>query len=190
MECYFQSALSPNTQRTYSSAQNRYLRFCTQANIVPFSVVEHHLCQFAVRLAHDKVAHSSIKGYLSAVRRLQIAQGLPDPLIASMPKLEGVIRGIKVTQARAGSPKKNRLPITPSILSSIRLQWEKLGSSQDHTMLWAAVTLLFWLPSIWRDYSPRRLHLRPCHPSDIRRCECRQDHGPSDIKGETEGIKD
>ena len=64
--------------------------------------------------------------------------------MASMPKLEGVIKGIKGTQARSGSSRKKRLPITPSILNSMRLQWEKQGLSQDHVMLWAAVTLSFF----------------------------------------------
>ena len=61
-----------------------------------------------------------------------------------MPKLEGVIKGIKGTQARSGSSEKKRLPITPSIRNSTRLQRENQGSSQDHVMLWAAVTLSFF----------------------------------------------
>ena len=101
---------------------------------------EHGLCLFAAQLAHDKVSHLSIKSYLSAIRHTQIALGLPDPSMASMPKLEGVIKGIKGTQARSGSSKKKRLPITPSILNSMR-QWEK---QEDHVMLWAAVTLSFF----------------------------------------------
>ena len=140
MERYFRSALAPNTQRTYSSAQNRYLQFCTKTNLPPLPVLERQLCQFAVHLAQDNVSHATIKGYLSAFRHLQISQGLPDPGISSMPKLEGVIKGIKVTQARSKPPKKNRLPITPQILHSIRLQWEKQRPNHDHNMFWAAVT--------------------------------------------------
>ena len=140
VEQYFHAALAPNTICTYTSAKNRNLHFCTFSCIKPFPVNEHSLCLFAAQLAQDKVSHLSIKSYLSAIRHTQIALGLPDPSMASMPKLEGVIKGIKATQARSGSPKKKRLPITPSILNSMRLQWEKQGPSQDHIMLWAAVT--------------------------------------------------
>lgn len=115
-----------------------------QAQVTPFPVNEHNLCLFAAQLALDQVSHSSIKGYLSAVRHLQISQGHPDPSIATMPKLEGVIKGIKSTQAKSGTPKKNRLPITPAILNSIRLQWQGEGPSQDQVMLWAAATLCFF----------------------------------------------
>ena len=61
-----------------------------------------------------------------------------------MPKLEGVIEGIKSTLAKSGNPKKNRLPITPEILNSLWLQWQTAGSSQDHVMLSAAATLCFF----------------------------------------------
>ena len=61
-----------------------------------------------------------------------------------MPKLEGVVKGIKATQARALQSKRTRLPITPNIITSIREVWEAQGPSYDHTMLWAAVTLCFF----------------------------------------------
>ena len=135
-------ALSRNDHRTFLSAQKRYRQFCTQAKVTPFPVNEHDLCS---HLAQEKVSHSSIKGYLSAVRHLQISQGHPDPSMATMPKLEGVIKGIKSTQAKAGTPKTTRLPITSAILNSIRLQWQREGPSQDQGMLWAAATLCFFL---------------------------------------------
>ncbi len=48
---------------------------------------------------------------------MQIAQDMPDPKISSMPKLEGVIRGIRTYQLKhANKQPKIRLPITPEIL--------------------------------------------------------------------------
>lgn len=61
-----------------------------------------------------------------------------------MPKLEGVIKGIKTTQARSQSSKPNRFPITPNILLLIAGVWEAEGLSRDHIMLWAATTLCFF----------------------------------------------
>ena len=80
MDNYFQSALAPTSQRTYSSAQQSYLRF-----FEPLPVAEH---QFASNLANEKLAHAPIKSYLSVIRHMQISSGLPDPELANMPKLE------------------------------------------------------------------------------------------------------
>ncbi len=49
-------------------------------------------------LSGSGISHGSIKCYLSAIRNMQIAQDMPDPRISTMPKLEGVIRGIKATE--------------------------------------------------------------------------------------------
>ena len=143
MELYFQSALAPTSQRTYASAQ-RYVCFCISFGLTPLPVSEHQLCQFASHLANETLAHSTIKGYLLAICHLQIASGLPDPAISNMPKPEGVVKGIKSTQARAQSSKRTRLPITPHIIKAMGAVWEAQGPSQDHVMLWAAVTLCFF----------------------------------------------
>ena len=144
MEHYFQSALAPSSQRTYSSAQQRYLGFCTAAGLAPLPATERQLCQFASFLASGNLTHSTIKGYLSAVCHLHIASGLSDPGIPNMPNLEGVLKGIKAMQARAHSSARTRLPITPPIIRRIGEVWETQGPSQDHVMLWAAVTLCFF----------------------------------------------
>ena len=51
-------------------------------------------------LAEDGISHASVKCYLSALRRMQIAQCFPDSLISNMPKLEAVVKGIKAQQAK------------------------------------------------------------------------------------------
>ena len=144
MDHYFQSALAPSSQRTYASAQQRYWHFCHSFGLAALPVTEHQLCQFASYFANDSLTHATIKGYLSAIRHLQIASGLPDPTISAMPKLEGVVKGIKATQARALQSKRTWLPITPKIITSIREVWEAQRPSYDHMMLWAAVTLGFF----------------------------------------------
>ena len=139
-----QSALAPTSQRTYASAQQRYVCFCISFGLAPLPVSEHQLCQFASHLANETLAHSTIKGYLSAIRHLQRASGFPDPATSNIPKLEWVIKGIKSTQARAQSSKHTRHPITPHIVKAMGAVWEAQGPSQDHVMLWAAVTLCFF----------------------------------------------
>lgn len=144
MDSYFRAALAPSSQKTYASAQNRYIHFCTSFNLNPLPLIEHQLCQYVSYLAEQNIAHSSIKGYLSALRHMQIASGRPDPGIASMPKLEGVVKGIKSMQARTNRKANTRLPVTADILRQIGAVWEQSGPSIDHRMLWAAVTLAFF----------------------------------------------
>ena len=80
-----------------------------------------------------------------AIRNMQIAQDMPDPKISSMPKLEGVIRGIRTYQLKhANKQPKIRLPITPEILLKLRAIWEYDRSNSDHIMIWAACCVAFF----------------------------------------------
>ncbi len=141
---YFNHALAPSTQRTYQSAKNRYLKFCMRGSLSPIPVGENTLCLFVAFLAEEKVAHRSIKSYLSAVRHLQISQGLRDPHIGDMSHLEQVLKGIKSTQAKRGLKPKPRLPITPEVLRKLQSVWASEAESFDHVMLWAASVVCFF----------------------------------------------
>ncbi len=99
------------------------------------------LCLLVAFLAEEKVAHRSIKSYLSAVRHLQISQGLRDPHISH---LEQVLMGIKSTQAKRGLKPKPRLPNTPEVLRKRQSVWASEAESFDHVMLWAASVVCFF----------------------------------------------
>ena len=142
MERYFRQGLASSTQRTYSSAQKRYLEFCNNHALPPLTVYEHQLCRFVSFLGDQGLAYSSLKGYLSAIRNLQISYNYPDPNISRIPKLEQVLRGIKRQNATANT-KRERLPITPDILIKLRAVWERENTKQDNIMLWAVSSLCF-----------------------------------------------
>ena len=89
----------------------------------------------------ESLRHSTVKAYLSAVRHLQVSQGLGDPQMSSMPRLELVVRGLKREQA--GAPSKPRLPITPAILRQIHNYW-KDSQEWDKVMVGAAMCLCFF----------------------------------------------
>ena len=73
----------------------------------------------------DGLQDSSIKGYLSAVRRMQIVYGLGDPFVASWPVLECTLKGIQLRQAKNSATRpQHRLPVTPAILRLLRQFWE------------------------------------------------------------------
>lgn len=56
-----------------------------------------------------------------------------------MPRLEQVIRGIKLTQAKGNK----RLPISIEVQGKMRESWQ-LVASQDSGMLWAAASVCFF----------------------------------------------
>lgn len=144
VDWYFQQGLAPSTQKTYASAQKRYINFCTLHSLPLLPALEPQVCQFISYLADEKVGHSSIKAYLSALRHLHIAKGLPDPKIGDMSKLEQVLRGIKRAQSKLIAPPRVRLPITPDILKKIRKVWNEDGQNPDKILLWAAACTCFF----------------------------------------------
>ena len=105
-------------------------------------------CLFITSLANDKLAHSTIKSYLSGIRHLHIERGRGDPGISNMARLEQVLRGIKRVQAKSvwgggGGGQRTRLPISIKILQALEEVWEK-RATHDAFMLWGAAALCFF----------------------------------------------
>ena len=80
-------SLGPSTQRVYSTGQRRYLNFCGVHELNPFPLSEDQLCMFVAHLMDEGLQQSSIKGYLSAICRMQIVKGMGDPFASSLPLL-------------------------------------------------------------------------------------------------------
>lgn len=113
-------------------------------SLKPFPVSEAVLCYYVACLGQDGLASTSIKTYLSGIRQVQISHGFPEPHVGSMPRLQQVMRGVRVEQGKDGRTPRTRLPITPGILKRMKLVWEKEGASWDTTMLWAVSTVAFF----------------------------------------------
>ena len=117
LEGLVRDLIAPSTAQVYATGQRRYLSFCRKSNSNPLPLSENQMCLFVVHLADEGLQHSSIKGYLSAVRRMQIVFGMGDPFVASWTLLECTLRGIKLGQAkRVATHSHPRLPVTPAIL--------------------------------------------------------------------------
>jgi len=115
-ECV-KASIAPSTSRVYASAQKRYLAFCSKVNARSLSLTEKQICCYTVFLYQEGIQHSSMKGYLAALRRMQIVWGMGDPVMSSWPLLECTLNGIKRSQARNVATRlKSRLPITPALL--------------------------------------------------------------------------
>ena len=95
----YYTGLAPATQKAYLADKKRYLDFCKRSELQPVPVAEGNLCRFVAFLQVERLYYSTEKSYLSAVRHLQISQGLGDPRMGIMPKQELVVRGPKREQA-------------------------------------------------------------------------------------------
>ena len=150
---FIEASIAPSTARVYASGQRRYLTFGKNSKSPPLPLTESHLCLFVAHLADEGLKHTSIKGYLSAIQRLQIVQGLGDPfvaswppgLLASWPLLECSLKGIKLRQAKSVATRsKTRLPITPNMLRHLRGSWKKDRHNADNIRLWAPCCTCFF----------------------------------------------
>ena len=143
MDFYCNQALADSTKRSYNSAIRRYIQFCFIHNYTSVPTNEHLLCRYVVSLANEGLSATTIKCYLSAICHRHITEGRGDPNIGSMPKLELLMRGMKMVQGRAGQSKP-RQPITPDLLLKLRGVWLGQSEGRDGHMLWAASSLCFF----------------------------------------------
>ena len=100
---YLANGLAPSTHQVYGSAQRQFLEFCSQDilsdpghPLLPAS--EQTLMRFCAHLA-DRLHHSPIKVYLSAVRSLHIDYGYPDPLSNCL-QLQHLLEGLNNIRAQ------------------------------------------------------------------------------------------
>ena len=139
---YLSNGLAPSTRWVYRSARRQFFDFCTlegyvssNGSLLPTS--EQTLLRFCSHLA-DRLHHSSIKVYLSAIRSLHIDQGFPDPLVNCL-QLQRLLRGIKCHQ---GSSLPQCQPVAADLMRIIQRSLDAHNS--EYIMLWAACCLGFF----------------------------------------------
>ena len=66
------NAIKPNTKRTYSSAQKRFIKFCVMYDLDPLPASEDTVLYYISFLFRDGLKGSSIRVYLSGLRNLHI----------------------------------------------------------------------------------------------------------------------
>ena len=77
------NSLANTSRRSYSSAQKQYLQFCERLKFNPLPATEWQLVLFVAEVG-QRLCHSSVRSYLSAIRHMQITAGLGDPLVNSL----------------------------------------------------------------------------------------------------------
>ena len=140
---FYSQGLASNTKKCYSSGQKRFLSFCKKFNLDPIPPSEYTTLLFISQMGLEGLSLSTIKSYLASIRNLLINAGFPNHHIYT-PKVELVIRGIKRTKVCIKDTCKARLPITPVILSKLKLVWGVHPISKDCKMLWAAACIGFF----------------------------------------------
>ena len=113
---FFAKGLAKSTLKFYQSGIRRYKSFCTSLGRPSIPITEDTLAVFVASLAKEGVSHASLRVYLSALRHHQIESGHGDPSISRMVRLEYILKGIKRDNVQSSNPRKDRQPITPSIL--------------------------------------------------------------------------
>lgn len=134
-------SVAESTRQTYSSGEKRFLDFCSLYRLCPpLPAKEDTLIRYVSYLARS-IKHSSIKGYLAAVRHLHIRNCF-DLNLKKLLRLQMVCKGIKRAQ---GSGTRVRLPIT---IEHLNLFFCLLAiprtKNNDSVMIWAAMTLAFF----------------------------------------------
>lgn len=87
-ELLFSKGLADSTQRTYQSAQKRFLTFCREGDFKASQVL---LCRYVSYLAEPNLKYKTIKAYLSIIRFLHIAEGAEDPFEPNLLRLQYVL---------------------------------------------------------------------------------------------------
>ena len=105
---------------------------------------ENTILLFITSLAQSKLAQSTIKAYLSAVRSLHIQSGLLHKFSSQLsPRVEMILRGIKKEQSEGQSP-RIRLPITIEIMYKIQQLLQGQSNDYYNSMIWAACCIAFF----------------------------------------------
>ena len=144
VQYYFENGLAPATQRCYSAGQQRYIQFCTQANLTQIPTSESTLSLFVAYLARTGLAHSTIKVYLSSIGNLHLSCSQHHVYRRALtPRLEQILQGIKREQAST-RPVRIRLPVTVDIMHSIYSVLSKTPNQYQEIMLWAACCTAFF----------------------------------------------
>ncbi len=88
----------------------------------------------------QRVCHSTIRSYLSAIRHAHLERVFQNPM-AGKTRLELALKGSRRQWPRAKDP---RLPITPRILEAIGQALMRSRNQYEQLLIWAACCLGFF----------------------------------------------
>jgi len=138
------NSLAKSNRNTYATGQWRYGKFCKMVGVKPISISESTLTLFVTHLATSNISLRTIKVYLAAVRHIRVCKGLHKHFNQQItPRLHLILRGIQ-KQLSIRDFTKPYLPITLSILRSIKTVLSKNTPCFDKTIFWTMGCLAFF----------------------------------------------
>ena len=105
------TAYHPGTQRSYKSRLNGYYRFCQFYRMKPFPATEVGLMRFTRYVANGVTSYSTVKGYLSTIKRAHELSNIP-----FLKKYEVLRMQMYSIRKELAVPVKKATPITPLLL--------------------------------------------------------------------------
>ena len=141
---YYQQGLANSTYHSYSAAIKIYNSFCHAISYSPTPTTEYTFLLFTAYLGQRKLAFSTIRVYLSAVRSLHIAARMHQTFSSQLtPRVQQVVRGIRKAQALE-KPTQLRLPVTIDIMLKIKAILSSDPHKYHNIMMWAACCIAFF----------------------------------------------
>ena len=132
--------VAPSTRRTYNAGTSAFSEFCGKRGIPLLPASELTLRYFCTYLS-KRVSYRTIKVYLAGIRLLHLEHGFEDPT-RDAPLLTYLCIGIRRSNRK---PTKTRLPITISLLHTIKQQLSTADiPTHDKLLYWVALTLAFY----------------------------------------------
>ncbi|XP_006817640.1 uncharacterized protein LOC102807268 [Saccoglossus kowalevskii] len=138
---YAYHSLAESTRRAYATGQTRYTNFCYSHGIPSLPVTQYSTTLFVTYLASSGLSYNTIKLYLTATMELLIETDHKD--LSNWTNLHRTLQGIK---RQHSAPVRNRLPVTISILRTLKnaLRHSQSLLPVDQLMMWSAFTIAFF----------------------------------------------
>ena len=141
---YYQQGLANSTHHSYNAAIKIYNSFCHTIRHTPTPTTEYTLLLFTAYLGQRKLAYSTIKAHLSALRSLHVAAGMHQTFSSLLtPRAQQVVRGNSKMQALE-KPTQLRLPVTIDIMFKIKAILSCDPYKYHNIMTWAACFIVFF----------------------------------------------
>jgi len=145
IEEHLNASLADRTSLTYNSQCNQFLMFafwtCGAKPFLPAS--DTLLCQY-LEWQIGSVDPKNLGGYLSAIRNLHLSLGLPWVELRDRHIVRWVIKGMR---GLIGTPRKQKLAMTPELLVRMRLCGKIRWCDPRMKVIWAAMLLAFFTMS-------------------------------------------
>lgn len=129
------NGITANSRATYSTAVNRYKKFCQLYLLSPFPITSVNCIRFVAHLAKSGLVSSTIKVYLSGLRSWSIDLGLPLPEIYT-PSLSQALKTLDRVHSPTQAP--------PILYTHLLAIMARAPFNRDNLMALAAMSLAYF----------------------------------------------